>query len=186
MLVVALMTIASAISTAVVLAGGADEFPGVDKLSSKVAAILGLDETVVDDAISQARRELRDEYLQAVTAKLAGLVEKGEFTQEQDDEKLRSLALKKKAVSKDEYLQALEERLAALVENGELTQEQADEKLKSLALKKKAVSKDEYLQALEEKFAALVEKGELTQEQVDEKLKSLALKKKATYTDEAL
>ena len=54
-----------------------------DKFVSKVAEILGLDAAEVDDAIKQARADLRKE---AVQGKLEGLVKKGELSQEQADE----------------------------------------------------------------------------------------------------
>ena len=76
----ALVATSSAISTTVILEDAEDaESSGVDKLSSRVAAILGLDETVVADAIKQARRELKYEALEA---KLTAMVEKGALTQE--------------------------------------------------------------------------------------------------------
>ena len=52
-------------------------------LASRVAAILGIDEQQVQDALDQARTELRDERMQA---KLAAMVEQGRLTQEQADE----------------------------------------------------------------------------------------------------
>jgi polyhydroxyalkanoate synthesis regulator phasin len=53
------------------------------KLAAKVAEILGLDTSEVDEAIKQARRELTDE---AVQNNLNALVEKGGLTQAQADE----------------------------------------------------------------------------------------------------
>ena len=53
------------------------------KLAAKVAEILGLDASEVDEAINQARRELTDE---AVQNNLNALVEKGSLTQAQADE----------------------------------------------------------------------------------------------------
>jgi polyhydroxyalkanoate synthesis regulator phasin len=55
------------------------------KLAAKVAEILGLDTSEVDEAIKQARRELEDE---AVQNNLNALVEKGGLTQAQADEYL--------------------------------------------------------------------------------------------------
>ncbi len=55
------------------------------KLAAKVAEILGLDTSEVDEAIKQARRELEDE---AVQNNLNALVEKGSLTQAQADEYL--------------------------------------------------------------------------------------------------
>ena len=54
----------------------------VGKLASKVAAILGLDETQVQDALDQATREIQDETVQM---KLERMVENGRLTQEQAD-----------------------------------------------------------------------------------------------------
>jgi hypothetical protein len=58
---------------------------GVGKLGARVAQILGLDESEVNDAIRQARTELRNE---ATQAKLDKMVEAGKITQEQADEYL--------------------------------------------------------------------------------------------------
>ena len=54
-----------------------------DRFVSKVAEILGLDAAEVDEAIKQAKEDLRTE---AVQSKLDGLVKKGDLTQEQADE----------------------------------------------------------------------------------------------------
>ncbi|MCI0440716.1 MAG: hypothetical protein L0177_16545 [Chloroflexi bacterium] len=57
----------------------------ISSLASRVAAILGLDEATVQDALDQARTEIQDEALQN---RLAELVEQGVITQEQADEYL--------------------------------------------------------------------------------------------------
>ena len=54
----------------------------VGRFASKVATILGLDETLVQDALKQAAGEIQDEALQW---KLDKLVENGRLTQEQAD-----------------------------------------------------------------------------------------------------
>ena len=51
--------------------------------AARVADILGLDETTVQDAIDQAKAEMQEEALQA---KLDWLVENGHMTQDQADE----------------------------------------------------------------------------------------------------
>ena len=51
--------------------------------AARVADTLGLDETTVQDAMDEAREEMREEALQA---KLDRLVENGHMTQEQADE----------------------------------------------------------------------------------------------------
>ena len=84
-LVIAVVAVA-VISFSIALAQGnkgGDSNTG--KLAIRVAEILGLDTAVVDDAIKQAREELRDE---AIQKKLNALVENGRLTQEQADEYL--------------------------------------------------------------------------------------------------
>tara|TARA_B100000315_G_scaffold75111_1_gene68787 strand:+ start:4230 stop:4712 length:483 start_codon:yes stop_codon:yes gene_type:complete len=56
---------------------------GAKTFAGRVAAILGLDESQVQDAINQASKEAREDKLQM---KLDRMVEKGSITQEQADE----------------------------------------------------------------------------------------------------
>ena len=132
------------------------------KLAAKVAEILGLDAAVVDDAIKQARKELRDE---AVQNKLNAMVEKGQLTQEQADEYLNWIqsrpegipAMRKQFFGKmghhkgwkghDRFfgsrnyfkgelsLEDVQKKLNAMVEDGDITQEEADAKLKAVQAK---------------------------------------------------
>lgn len=51
--------------------------------AGKVASILGLDETTVQNAMDQAQKEIQDEALQA---RLDSLVEQGTITQDQADQ----------------------------------------------------------------------------------------------------
>ena len=129
------------------------------KLAAKVAEILGLDAAVVDDAIKQARKELRDE---AVQNKLNALVEKGQLTQEQADEYLNWIqsrpegipAMRKQFFGKmghhkgwkghgrffgsrndskgEPSLEDIQKKLNTMVEDGEITQGEAEAKLKGL------------------------------------------------------
>ena len=131
------------------------------KLAIKLAVILGLDTAVVDDAIKQARRELRDE---AGQKKLNALVEKGRLTQEQADEYLDWIQSKPEGISaigkhsfgkrghhrgwkghgrffgppnyfkgKSSFtMEDIQKKLNAMVEDGEITQEEAEAKLKAL------------------------------------------------------
>lgn len=62
---------------------GTGEDPSRQSLASRVAAILSLDEGVVQDAFTQARGDMRAERFQI---KLDRLVEQGILTQEQADE----------------------------------------------------------------------------------------------------
>ena len=63
--------------------GGENGDSPVKSFASRVAGILGLDESQVQDAFKQARAEVQDEALQA---KLDKMVEKGRLTQEEADE----------------------------------------------------------------------------------------------------
>jgi len=134
------------------------------KLAAKVAEILGLDAAVVDDAIKQARKELRDE---AVQNKLNALVEKGRLTQEQADEYLNWIQSKPEgipAIGKQSFgkmghhkgwkghgrffgppnyfkgessftMEDVQKKLNAMVEDGDITQEEAEAELKALQAK---------------------------------------------------
>ena len=147
LVIVALLATAIASATAVLAISDDGTPSGISKLSSRVASILGLDEKEVDDAIKQAREELRDE---AIQTRLNALVEKGLLTQEEADQKLDSLrsdqvtsttkdygGLFKKHAKKEigSFDGGIEAYLSTLVEKGLLTQEQADEKLRALQTK---------------------------------------------------
>ena len=133
------------------------------RLAAKVAEILGLDAAEVDDAINQARRELRDE---AIQKKLNALVENGRLTQEQADEHLNRLQSRSEGIpaigkhffgkmqqhkdwkghgrffgsrnyfNGEHSWEAIQKKLNAAVENGDLTQEEAEAKLKALQTQK--------------------------------------------------
>ena len=76
-----------AISISVVFADSRDDDASATKFSSRVAEILGLDQTQVNDAINQVRKELMAEFLES---KLNTLVENGKMTRDEADEKLNS------------------------------------------------------------------------------------------------
>ncbi|MCZ6534978.1 MAG: hypothetical protein O6914_03235 [Chloroflexi bacterium] len=63
--------------------GGENGDSPVKSFASRVAGILGLNESQVQDAFDQARTEIQDEALQA---KLDKMVESGRLTQEEADE----------------------------------------------------------------------------------------------------
>ncbi len=83
-LLVGLLTIG--ITGGVVLAqegGGSEKTSLAKSFASRVAAILGLDETQVESAMKQAAGQIQDEALQA---KLDKMVESGRLTQQQADQ----------------------------------------------------------------------------------------------------
>ena len=97
--------------------------------ASRVATILGLEETQVQDALKQAATEMQDEALQR---KLDKLVEKEKLTQEQADDykewydsRPEGMFPGKQAATEMQD-EALQRKLDKLVEKGKLTQEQAD------------------------------------------------------------
>ncbi len=85
-LVVGLLALALTAGAVLAQSDGDDGSLGVKTFAARVAAILGLDEGQVQDALTQAAGEARDEQLQS---KLDQMVENGRITQEQADEKLQ-------------------------------------------------------------------------------------------------
>jgi hypothetical protein len=83
--VAATMIVISIVTGGAIMAqeNGSGKTPVIESFASRVAAILGLDEAQVQDAMDQARREMQDEALQR---KLDSMVERGWLTQEQSDE----------------------------------------------------------------------------------------------------
>ena len=132
------------------------------RLAAKVAEILGLDAAEVDDAIKQARREIRDE---AIQKKLNALVENGRLTQEQADEHLNRFQSRPEGIpaigkhffgkmqqhkdwkghgrffgsgnyfNGEPSWEAIQKKLNTAVENGDLTQEEAEAKLTAVQAK---------------------------------------------------
>ena len=138
----------------------------VSKLATKVAQILGLDEKAVDDAINQARKELKEEAVQSGTSR--------------DGKRSRFSRLRQ---PDKEMVQA---RLKAGVDAGTITQEQADQRLNEWTARlkdaktwggKKARGKHFgakiTAEGLEKKLKALVDAGEITQQEADEKLEAI-------------
>ena len=148
------------ISFSVVIAQGNEgNDSNASKLAIKVAEILGMEVEVVDDAITQARKELRNE---AVQHKLNALVEKGRLTQEQADEHFNWIQLRPEGApaigrdflkkkrhhrvwkrhagsfgprnyfKKEVFYGNDQKNLNAMLERGEITQEELEAKLKWL------------------------------------------------------
>ena len=161
MVVVAVAVISFSIALAQGNEGGDSN---ASKLAIRVAEILGLDTAFVDDAIKQAREELRDE---AIQKKLNALVEKGRLTQEQADEYLNWIQSKPEgipAIGKQSFgkmghhkgwkghgrffgppnyfkgessftMEDVQKKLDAMVEDGDITQEEAEAELKAFQAK---------------------------------------------------
>ena len=126
----------------------------ITPFASKVANMLGMDEVKVSQVIEQAKSELQTER---IGKKLSQMVESGELTQEEADEKLADLASDFKAdggvwtkdkmgyarathARKNDFRKKLignrdgiEERISQMVEKGILTEDEADRKLDSLS-----------------------------------------------------
>ena len=114
------------------------------KFAERVASILGLESSQVEDAMKQARTELRDEWLQE---KLDALVESGKITQEQADEyKAWVEARPEGAFWGFKRWRVDADDLDSLVESGKITQEQAD-------------SYTEYLEWMESKPEGILDGG---------------------------
>ncbi len=81
-LLVGLLTLGITGGTVLAQESGASGDTPAGKFAARVATILGLEETQVQDALKQAAREMRDEALQL---KLDRMVENGLMTQEEAD-----------------------------------------------------------------------------------------------------
>ena len=125
----------------------------VTPFASKVANIIGMDEITVAQAIKQAQSELRTER---ISKKLRQMVEEGELTQEEANEKLAGLTSGARAKDgpsdKMRYAKAdhawgkglqkkgrgnregVTEIISQMVDNGILAQDDADRKLEALGL----------------------------------------------------
>ena len=146
------------------------------KLAAKVAKILGLDAAEVDDAINQARRELRDEAGQGkkpswedIGRKLRSAVESGDITREQAAKKLEALRTSKAVRGKELSREDIERGLRTKVETGNITQADADAYLKGL--KAREDSRRIAVEDVEARLKAAVKEGKITQEQADARLK---------------
>ena len=116
------------------------------KFAERVASILGLESSQVEDAMKQARTELRDEWLQA---KLDAMVESGKITQEQADEYKAWVEAKPEGAFWGFRRWKVDaDDLDSLVESGKITQEQAD-------------SYTEYREWLESRPAGIFDGGKL-------------------------
>ena len=76
------------ISISVVFADTNENDVSENRFAVRIAAILGLDETQVTNAMDQAHRELMAEFAES---KLNALVENGKMTRDEADEKLNSM-----------------------------------------------------------------------------------------------
>lgn len=81
--IVAVVLTAAVAGVALAQTGGSDAQTGQTTLMGRVAAILGIDQQKVEDAFSQAKKEMADE---ALDAKLKAMVENGKITQDQADQ----------------------------------------------------------------------------------------------------
>jgi len=144
-------------------------------LAAKVAKILGLDAAEVDDAINQARRELRDEAGQGkkpswenIGRKLRSAVESGDITHEQAAKKLEALRTSKAVRGKELSREDIERGLRTKVEAGDITQANADAYLKGLKARK--YSRRIAVGNTESRLKAAVKEWKITQGQVDARL----------------
>ena len=174
------------------------------KLATKVAEILGLDTAVVDDAIKQAREELKDGIVQK---KLNAHVEKGQLTQVQADEYLDIIQAKldsapeirkqssrimehhkhgkghSRFLSPRNYvkgkpsLEVIQQKLDGMIEKGDITDEQAAAKLKALKAPRARQGKEPSLEGIGRKLRAAIENGDITREQARERLDAFRTKK---------
>ena len=145
-----------------------------NKLAAKVAEILGLDASEVNEAINQAHRELRDE---AVQNNLNALVEKGSLTQAQADEYLDWIQ------SKPEGIPAIGKQFFGKMGlhkgrkgHGRFFDPKNDFKKHGRFFDPKNDFKGKpsfNMEDVQKKLNAMVEDGDITQEEAEAKLKAL-------------
>ena len=145
------------------------------RLAAKVAKILGLDAAEVDDAINQARRELRDEAGQGkkpswedIGRKLRSVVESGDITREQAAKKLEALRTSKAVSANELSREGVERELRNKVEAGNISQADADAYLQGF--KTKENSRRISVEDVEDRLNVAVKEGQITQEQADVRL----------------
>jgi hypothetical protein len=129
-------------------------------LFSRVAEILGVEQQKVEDAFTQATKELRDE---AQDEQLQSLVESGKITQQEADEYKAWLE------SRPDIPRIPLRDPEQLVEKGIITQEQLDDYTAWME-SKPDIPIGSYLREnkTDELFNKMVENGKLTQEQADD------------------
>ena len=143
-LIVGALALALTGSAALAQSSDSDGDSRKGKFAERVASILGLESSQVEDAMKQARTELRDEWLQQ---KLDAMVENGKITQEQADEyKTWVEARPEGAFWGFKRWKVDADDLDSLVDSGKITQEQAD-------------SYTEYLDWLESRPAGIFDGG---------------------------
>ena len=168
-LVVALaaaILVALGVAGGTVLAQSADEDGEKKSFADRVAEILGLDSDTVEDALEQARSEMKDERTDAWLEKA---VEAEKITQEEADAYSDWLDDRPDGVGEWFHFsynpnarEDLEAKLDEAVEAGKMTQEQADAYLERF---------DAKVETMDENFKAAVDKAveaeKMTQDEAD-------------------
>jgi hypothetical protein len=157
-----LLIAALAVGTATVMAEE-NTSSSVSKFSSKVAAILGLDEQSVENAINQARKELITEMGEK---KLGIMAEKGLLTKAQAAEKLRAFTSHAESTDKQKKRTNARKRFEYLKNKASYNKE----KMRGWTTGKKI--------DVEEWLNGMVQKGLLSEEQADAKLQHAKNKSK--------
>ena len=154
----------------------------VNKFASKVASILGLSETDVSNAMSQAREEL---FQEAIESKLSDMVSNGLITQDEADKKLNdiksgSLEIGAKGYHKkglrgkgwghkkqwDKGLKDSKEYDLEMKRKHEFYDVAEDAQLKESYIK----IRESEINEMKARIDAAVEAGEITQQQADQRL----------------
>lgn len=163
---VAAIVVAVGVAGGTVLAQSADEDGTKKSFADRVAEILGLDGETVENAMEQAKSDMKDEREDAWTTKM---VEAGKITQEQADAYSSWLDARPDDVGGWFHFgynpgarDALAAKLAEAVTAGKMTQAQADAYLERYD--DKVDGMDDYFAAL---VAKMVEAEKITQDEAD-------------------
>ena len=107
-----------------------------NSFESKLAQKLNIDENILVNAIKEVKAEMFSERKENIKLKIQSLIDSGEITQEEADEKIEYMRSgkgkrwhsdkgHKKMLSKEE----MREKMQSMIDSGKITQEEADEKI---------------------------------------------------------
>ena len=107
-----------------------------NSFESKLAQKLNIDENILANAIKEVKAEMFLERKEKVELKMQSMIDSGEITQEEADEKIEYMMSgkgkiwhsdkgHKKMLSEEE----MREKMQSMIDSGKITQEEADEKI---------------------------------------------------------
>ena len=107
-----------------------------NSFESKLAQKLNIDENILANAIKEVKAEMFSERKEKVKLKMQSMIDSGEITQEEADEKIEYMMSGKgkrghweKGHKKMPTEEEMREKMQSMIDSGKITQEEADEKI---------------------------------------------------------